>query len=58
MTTENSPIRVAIIMAGGSGERFWPVSRRNRPKQLLRLASETKTMLEQAIDRLEPLFTP
>ncbi|MCH7958805.1 MAG: mannose-1-phosphate guanylyltransferase [Candidatus Hydrogenedentes bacterium] len=45
-------------MAGGSGERFWPVSRRNRPKQLLRLASETKTMLEQAIDRLGPLFTP
>ena len=58
MTIENSPIRVAIIMAGGSGERFWPVSRRNRPKQLLRLASETKTMLEQAIDRLGPLFTP
>ncbi|MCH7960402.1 MAG: mannose-1-phosphate guanylyltransferase [Candidatus Hydrogenedentes bacterium] len=45
-------------MAGGSGERFWPVSRRNHPKQLLRLASETKTMLEQTIDRLGPLFTP
>ena len=36
----------AIIMAGGSGTRFWPKSRRNRPKQLLNLHGEA-TMLRQ-----------
>ena len=30
----------ALILAGGSGERFWPLSRRARPKQLLRLVAE------------------
>ncbi len=44
----------AIIMAGGSGTRFWPKSRRNRPKQLLRLSGET-TMLQQTVERIEPL---
>jgi mannose-1-phosphate guanylyltransferase len=44
----------AIIMAGGSGTRFWPKSRRSRPKQLLRLAGET-TMLQQTVARIEPL---
>ena len=34
----------AVIMAGGSGTRFWPKSRRNRPKQLLRLVGDD-TML-------------
>src|SRR5437764_7690863 len=42
----------ALILAGGSGERFWPLSRRNRPKQLLRLVSE-RTLLEETIARLE-----
>lgn len=46
--------RVAIIMAGGSGERFWPLSRRERPKQLLRLTSPDCTMLEEAIGRIAP----
>jgi len=44
----------AIIMAGGSGTRFWPKSRRGRPKQLLRLAGES-TMLQQTVARIEPL---
>src|SRR2546430_7151750 len=44
----------ALILAGGSGERFWPLSRRNRPKQLLRLVSEG-TLLEETIARLEGL---
>lgn len=48
--------RVAIIMAGGSGERFWPLSRTARPKQLLCLSSETQTMLSEAVARLEPLI--
>ena len=42
----------ALILAGGSGERFWPLSRRVRPKQLLRLVSR-KTLLEQTLARLE-----
>lgn len=47
----------AIIMAGGSGTRFWPRSRRNRPKQLLRLAGES-TMLQQTVQRIEHLVPP
>ncbi len=47
----------AIIMAGGSGTRFWPKSRRDRPKQLLRLAGES-TMLQQTVARIEPLVPP
>src|SRR2546429_3534034 len=44
----------ALILAGGSGERFWPLSRRNRPKQLLRLVSD-RALLEDTIARLEGL---
>ncbi len=42
----------ACIIAGGSGERFWPLSRSSRPKHLLRLFSE-RTLLEETIQRLE-----
>jgi mannose-1-phosphate guanylyltransferase len=45
----------ALILAGGSGERFWPLSRRARPKQLLRLVSD-KTLLEETLARLEGLI--
>ncbi len=38
-------------MAGGSGERFWPLSRKNKPKQLLNLISD-KTLLRESIDRI------
>ncbi|MDZ4744677.1 MAG: sugar phosphate nucleotidyltransferase [bacterium] len=44
-----------VIMAGGSGERFWPLSRIKKPKQLLRLTSDSQTMIEQAIERITPL---
>src|SRR6201982_2593213 len=44
----------ALILAGGSGERFWPLSRQARPKQLLRLVSD-KTLLEETLARLEGL---
>src|ERR1700732_1642317 len=47
----------ALILAGGSGERFWPLSRRNRPKQLLHLVSE-RTLLEETVARLEGLVPP
>jgi len=46
----------ALILAGGSGERFWPLSRRARPKQLLRLVSN-KTLLEETLTRLEGLVS-
>lgn len=48
-------MRYVVIMAGGSGERFWPLSRMQRPKQLLSLTSPKYTMLEEAIARIEPL---
>ena len=41
-----------LILAGGSGERFWPVSRRARPKQLLSLFGES-SLLEATVARLE-----
>jgi mannose-1-phosphate guanylyltransferase len=44
----------ALILAGGSGTRFWPLSRNSRPKQLLDLFG-TGTLLEQTIRRLEGL---
>lgn len=47
----------AVVMAGGRGARFWPLGRRNRPKQLLKLTGE-KTMLEDTVLRLFPLFSP
>jgi mannose-1-phosphate guanylyltransferase len=47
----------AVIMAGGSGTRFWPKSRRNRPKQLLRLFGDA-TMLQQTVQRIGPLVPP
>ncbi len=47
----------AIILAGGSGERFWPLSRKKKPKQLLRLFSD-KTLLEETLDRLEGVVSP
>ena len=44
----------AIIMAGGSGTRFWPLSRQKKPKQFLPIISN-KTMIEETVDRLLPL---
>ncbi|OUX37370.1 MAG: hypothetical protein CBE26_03485 [Kiritimatiellaceae bacterium TMED266] len=42
----------AVIMAGGRGERFWPLSTSKRPKQLLDLVGD-KPLIAQAVDRLE-----
>lgn len=41
----------AVIMAGGSGTRFWPASREKLPKQFLRIASKS-TLLEETLDRV------
>jgi mannose-1-phosphate guanylyltransferase len=46
--------RFVIIMAGGRGERFWPVSREKTPKQLLTLLG-SRSFLQQAVDRVLPL---
>jgi len=45
----------AVIMAGGSGTRFWPLSRKSRPKQFLPIATQ-KTMIEETVERLRPLL--
>jgi mannose-1-phosphate guanylyltransferase len=47
----------ALIMAGGSGTRLWPLSRRKTPKQLLPLTGEA-SLLQQTVSRLEPLLQP
>ena len=45
----------AVIMAGGSGTRLWPLSRKDRPKQLLALDGD-QTLFQQAVNRLAGLF--
>ncbi|MBI2919847.1 MAG: mannose-1-phosphate guanylyltransferase [Planctomycetes bacterium] len=47
----------AVIMAGGSGKRFWPMSRRATPKQLLRIAG-ARTMIEETVARVRGLVPP
>lgn len=47
----------AVIMAGGRGERFWPKSRNNRPKQFLSLTSDGETMIQKTVKRLSPLVS-
>ncbi len=47
----------AVIMAGGGGTRLWPLSRRARPKQVLRLWGE-RSLFQAAVDRLEGAFPP
>ncbi|MBM3833867.1 MAG: mannose-1-phosphate guanyltransferase [Verrucomicrobia bacterium] len=53
-TKSDSTNRFVIIMAGGRGERFWPVSREKTPKQLITLLGK-RSFLQQAVDRVSPL---
>ena len=46
-----------LVLAGGSGERFWPLSRKTTPKQLLRLF-DSKTLLEETVERLHGFVSP
>lgn len=49
----------AVILAGGSGARFWPASRQARPKQLLPLAGRAdEPLIAATVRRLHPLVTP
>jgi mannose-1-phosphate guanylyltransferase len=50
-TKPNKADRYVIIMAGGKGERFWPVSREKTPKQLLKLLGE-RSFLQDAVERV------
>jgi mannose-1-phosphate guanylyltransferase len=45
----------AVVMAGGSGTRLWPLSRRRTPKQLLPLTGDT-SLLQQTVARIAPLL--
>jgi mannose-1-phosphate guanylyltransferase len=47
----------AVIMAGGGGTRLWPVSRKERPKQLLPLLGQ-ETLFQSTVSRLRNLFPP
>jgi mannose-1-phosphate guanylyltransferase len=49
--------RYAVIMAGGKGERFWPLSTSKHPKQLLALVGD-QPLIAQAVDRLNGLMPP
>ena len=46
---------VPVIMAGGRGQRFWPLSTVDRPKPFLDLGRSGRTLLEATFDRLLPL---
>lgn len=48
----------ALIMAGGEGTRFWPLSREDKPKQFLSLTDNQKTMLQNTVERIRPLVPP
>lgn len=47
--------KTALIMAGGRGERFWPKSRMDMPKQFLSLTGDGKTMIQLTVERIRPL---
>jgi mannose-1-phosphate guanylyltransferase len=53
---ESTPPFTAVILAGGSGTRFWPLSRKSRAKQVLVLSGET-SMIQQTVERLLPVTT-
>ena len=50
-------MQYAVIMAGGSGQRLWPLSRRNRPKQIIKLF-EDQSLLWHCVDRVKGIFGP
>lgn len=48
-------VLIPVILAGGKGERFWPLSRKHRPKQFLSLDGSGKSLLQATAERLLPL---
>lgn len=55
LCSENKNTLCALIMAGGKGERFWPLSTDEKPKQFLKLLGE-ETMLQMTVNRLRGLL--
>ena len=53
--TSTSPQFIPVILAGGKGERFWPLSRKQRPKQFLSLDGSGVSLLQATADRLLPI---
>jgi len=53
--TASRPRKIAVVMAGGKGTRFWPRSRAKRPKQFLAMVGE-RSLLNATVDRLLPAF--
>lgn len=47
--------KCAVIMAGGTGERFWPKSRQSMPKQFLALGNDNETMIQKTVSRISRL---
>ncbi|NLI97225.1 mannose-1-phosphate guanylyltransferase [bacterium] len=52
--TKKSPEIYAVLLVGGKGERFWPLSTPERPKQFLKIFSN-KTMIQETVERILPL---
>jgi mannose-1-phosphate guanylyltransferase/mannose-6-phosphate isomerase len=47
----------AVVIAGGSGTRFWPMSRQETPKQLLSIGSKHQTLIQATVSRLNPVIS-
>lgn len=45
----------SVILAGGQGARFWPISRKHRPKQFLSISSNGESLIQATARRIEPL---
>lgn len=50
-------MRAAVVMSGGRGRRFWPLSRATKAKHLIRIV-DGRTLIELTLERLAPLFEP
>ncbi len=58
LSTKDSQTVFAVILAGGSGTRFWPKSRLKKPKQLCALGGGEKTLIEETLTRLDGMIAP
>ena len=52
----NNPMYI-VIMAGGVGSRFWPMSKTQRPKQFIDVLGTGRTLIQQTFDRFKPTIT-